>query len=192
MPSKVWVKKQKLKKSIRKAWDALTSQLLIDIIKPIYGHNLANRLMTIDDALHDYFNTDTRELYWCRFEQDFKMPGEHWLSTFTRSKNTGPRQIKKGALGIIRVDTRFKGNVDIQVKVEKETDQLFTLTPGQWSAIKKKVTVIYKSSLTGKEATRARHLKLYHTEFVRANLGCGFEYRTASGAIRPNYKGTKA
>ena len=191
MPTKKRVQKEKAKRHIRKGWDGITAQLLVDIIKPIYGYNLANRIMTVHDALHAYFSTDYREIYHIRFEQNFKLYGDHWLGPFTRSKKDGPRDVKKGQLGLLRVDVRDSGHIDIQVKIEDEVDQLFTLTPGQWNVIKKKVTIIYKGELTGKEATRARHLKQYHAGFVKANLGCGFEYRTASGAIRPNYKGTK-
>jgi hypothetical protein len=191
VPSKKWVKQQKAKRRIKRGWDGITAQLLIDIIKPVYGHNLAHRYMTIHDALNDYFNTDNREIYHVRFDQNLHLYGEHWLSTFTRSLETGPRTVKKGQTGLLRIDTGDCGHIDIQVRLQNETDQLFTLTAGQWNVIKKKVTIVYQSVLTGKEATRARHLKQYHAEFVRANLGCKFEYRTASGRIRPNYKGTK-
>ncbi len=186
------VAKPKKASKLRANWDTIVMQLLIDILGPIFGDKLKAREITIDDAMDTFFNVDEREVYHARVTKPFHLAGDHWLSTTTRSINTGSRYLRKDQRILLRVDRRDNGAVDVQLKLQDETDQMFSLTQAQWHAIKDSVIVTYQAILTGKEATRARHLKLYHTEFVRANLGCGFEYRTASGLVRPGYKGTKA
>lgn len=182
----------KYKKSkLRAGWDALTTQLFWDVIRSVYGERIDSQQISTLDAMDEFFNIDCREIYHARVDKAFNLQGDHWLSVTTRSINTGARHFRKGQVILVRVDKRDKGALDIQIKLDEETDQLFTLTAGQWNVIKDNITITYQAKLTGKEATRARHLKLYHSEFVAKYLGCGFEYRTATGLFRPNYKGTQ-
>lgn len=183
--------KPKIKSKLKAGWDTLTTQLLLDTIRGLYGDKLDDQTISIPDAMDEFFNIDSREIYRAKVIEAFNIQGDHWLSVVTRSINTGSRHLRKGQEVLLRVDKRDNGKVDVQIKLQDETDQIFSLTAGQWNVIKNKIVVTYQAILTGKEATRARHLKLYHTEFVAKYLGCGFEYRTATGLFRPNYKGTK-
>jgi hypothetical protein len=179
------------RKNYKTGWDQLTTKLLVEVLSALFGPRLESRDISLEDAMDEFFNIDSREIYKGRVDTACDIKGDHWLSETTRLVHTGPRHLRKGQDILIRCDKRDNGAVDVQVKLRDETDQMFSLTAKQWDGIKDNITVVYTSVLTGKDVTRARHLKIYHNDFVTRHLGCRFEYRTATGLVRPNFKGTK-
>lgn len=164
-------------------------KFLVDIIRPFYKEALQTQMLSVSDALENYFCTDEREIYFITFTEVVKnLEGKQWKGGSAWSDKGGPRYVAAGQTGLVRFDKTRTERFDLQLHLDGEHEIFFALTRAQWDSIKDKVVVEYTSKLTGKDPVHARRLKRYHEDFVGNVLQCRFNFRTSSGALCPGYR----
>lgn len=170
------------------SYDNLVMQIMSEVIQPYYGESILTHATTVDEALEAFFRVDSREIYFLEVMEPFKLPGSYWSIDGKTPKSFGKRRLALFDRLLIRYDLADPDNYIVQNRIGTGIESVFLLTRAEWDGIKSKVKVVYKSELTGKDPTLARRNKSYHENFVRDHLGCGFEFKTALGYVRPQYK----
>lgn len=112
---------------------ASTAEFIKMWLKP-FAHQLSEAFRTDNKILTAFFHTNTRDVYFARCHEQFKMPGELYIAGARLEEGTGKRRIFPGDLFIFCVDEELD-----YVKVEVvRTEEVFKVDLGQFNFIKQK------------------------------------------------------
>ena len=92
------------------------------------------------DAINYFFNVFTRNIYWGRVLEEFKIPGDLYITGSRLETGSGPRQARLGEVLIVRIDTKLP-YVDVERIIDNK-EYTFRLTKGEYEWLKEKIKIL--------------------------------------------------
>lgn len=92
------------------------------------------------DAINYFFNVFTRDIFWVKVTEEFRIPGDLYITGSRLESGTGPRQVRLGEVLIVRTDKKLD-YVDIE-RIINDKEYTFRLTEGEYEWLKGKIKVL--------------------------------------------------
>ncbi len=95
-----------------------------------------------EDALGAWLGLKYRDIYFCKCDEPFTMPGLEQISGPKFQPGTVNREVKRGQSVLVRIDKRTPELVDVDLNIGEDV-RTFRLTTAEYQLIAEKVEVLY-------------------------------------------------
>lgn len=98
--------------------------------------------LTTEDALSLWLGIKHRDMYFCKCDVPFKMPGVETKPHPHIVHGTLNREVKTGSSIVVRIDKRTPNRIDVDFSTGDDV-RTFLLTSAEYELLREKVEVLY-------------------------------------------------
>jgi len=169
---------RKTRSPVKRGRSWMTDPLLVRfyrlVVIPFFDNNIPTNVSEYEQQLTTFFGTDYRDVYHAQVLKPFRIPGNLWVgdSPYSVSPKWGKRDAWPNQRILLRFDRRDNGNkVTLEIVVNKEVSQTYSLTAAEWNDIKNEVQVIVPLYMRGRSQHNVDLIREQHAKSIRTSLG---------------------
>ena len=175
---KLKIKLRKTRSQVKRGRSWMADPLLVrfyrKVIIPFFENVIPTTVSEYEAQLSTFFGTDYRDVYHAKVVAPFRIPGNLWVgdSPYSVSPKWGKRDTWPSQRIMLRFDRRDGGNkVTLEIAVNKEVNQTYSLTGDDWKSIMDKVQIIVPLYLKGRSEHNVNLIREQHARSIRTGLG---------------------
>jgi hypothetical protein len=154
--------------------DPLLVRFYRKVIIPFFDNKIPTTVSEYEEQLSIFFGTDYRDAYHAKVLAPFRIPGNLWVgdSPYSVSPKWGKRDAWPNQRIMLRFDRRDNADkVTLEIVVNKDVSQTFSLTGDEWRGIMDKVQVVVPLYTRGRSEHNVNLIREQHSKSIRTGLG---------------------
>lgn len=152
--------------------DYVLMKFLRSEITARYSEALFEKDVPLSEVLDDYFQADTRDVYWAEAKTTVKSGGIVWRKGRLKENVVIKQVIPAGSVFLVRHDMTIPDEITIEYLNKNNCNTVLSLTRQEWDVIKESINVIV---ILGKEkygTQKFDRVAEFYRDRVAATLGC--------------------